>query len=286
MKKLLFLIPLAISLVGCVFQSPEMQAMNQRLQQGFENSGLNGRYFTDSDIVRLKNGTNLRCPFGFIINQKTGYVEGLSTLHERDLAICKEFIENLEFYFEKHEIKADVEARQKEFEYQQQRALEQEKRLKEDKAQAQKLIQQANRTNTYEKISLLEEAANLGSAKACYMLAQAYERGNIVDRDPDLAYGYYVRASSDGHPQALMKIGDIKARSGTYNFTDNITAYSFYKAAAYQGAKGAAQKAKNIEQRFKARIAKGDPDASYFWDIAQSNAQDQINEIKNSSLGY
>ena len=61
----------------------------------------------------------------------------------------------------------------------------------------------------------LRRAADQGIARAQWNLAQMYEDGEGVPRDPDEAQRLYQLAADQGHPEALREVEDYWDRVAT-----------------------------------------------------------------------
>ena len=95
--------------------------------------------------------------------------------------------------------------------------------------------------NAEQAISLLDEAAGLGSADAARTLAGILLRGELLPPEPALAIAYYERAASLGSPEAYERLGDIYAE-GRLVKMDIVTALEHYKNGATAGSAASLRK--------------------------------------------
>ncbi|EJK54879.1 hypothetical protein THAOC_25455 [Thalassiosira oceanica] len=70
--------------------------------------------------------------------------------------------------------------------------------------------------DTARAVELLTEAAELGSAEACYDLGAAYSRGIGVDQDVERGARLYEKAAMRGHVQARHNLGGYECDRGNY----------------------------------------------------------------------
>jgi TPR repeat protein len=87
-----------------------------------------------------------------------------------------------------------------------------------------------NRSVGHPGIVLLEAAAELGSAFAAWRLADCYEHGVRVRRDPKVANAWYLRAAHLGSAQAMTALGVRDWKRGRH-----ASAVKYYRRAARMG---------------------------------------------------
>jgi len=83
-------------------------------------------------------------------------------------------------------------------------------------------------------VEAYRKAADMGYAKAEYMLATCYHNGHGVKRDTKKAIGWCERAASHGHAQAMYQMG-IYRHSGMGGVTNASEACYWFRMAAQHG---------------------------------------------------
>ncbi len=87
------------------------------------------------------------------------------------------------------------------------------------------------KSNAERAITLLDEAAGLGSAEAALSLATILLRGELLPPEPALAIAYYERSAALGSSEAYERLGDIYAE-GRLAKIDVCAALEYYRQAA------------------------------------------------------
>jgi len=79
------------------------------------------------------------------------------------------------------------------------------------------------------------EEARWGEAEAQYMVANMYEKGEGVEKDPKEAASWYEKAADQGHPYSMYKLADMYEK-GEGVAKDDAKAAEWFKKAAESGA--------------------------------------------------
>ncbi len=83
-------------------------------------------------------------------------------------------------------------------------------------------------------IKILKPIANADNPHACYVLAECYDRGIEVDRDPWTAYKYYRIAAEAGIPRAQLSVGRSLIQGAGVK-KDSAEGFQWILSAAEQG---------------------------------------------------
>ena len=84
------------------------------------------------------------------------------------------------------------------------------------------------------KIVEMKLSAQAGNADAQYELAQAYETGNGLEKDPSEAFKWYLKAAEQGHPAAQYQLG-VCYDSGSIVARNPAESIAWFTKAANQG---------------------------------------------------
>ncbi len=79
------------------------------------------------------------------------------------------------------------------------------------------------------------EEARWGEPEAQYMVANMYEKGEGVEKDPKEAAMWYEKAADQGHPYSMYKLADMYEK-GEGVAKDDAKAAEWFKKAAESGA--------------------------------------------------
>lgn len=101
--------------------------------------------------------------------------------------------------------------------------------------------------NEQEGIKWLDRAAKLGSNQACYELGTVYYTGitDVVDEDPEKAFGFFERAANENHVAAMYMMADCLAE-GEGVAKDVARAVPLFYQAAEQGHRFARQRIREL----------------------------------------
>ncbi len=69
----------------------------------------------------------------------------------------------------------------------------------------------AKSVSPQEGLTLLKDAASKGSRDALFELGKAYEKGLVVEKNSNVASGYYREAAAKGHPKAVENLNKLQA---------------------------------------------------------------------------
>lgn len=92
------------------------------------------------------------------------------------------------------------------------------------------------------------DAATAGDEESMYQLAVSYERGRGIKKDRDAALRFYTQAAEGGHAAAQYAVGEAYERGKLGVSKNKTTALEWYKKAAAQNFRDAADKVRGLSR--------------------------------------
>jgi len=92
-------------------------------------------------------------------------------------------------------------------------------------------------------VELLRQSATAGFAEAQFNLGLFYHNGQVVTKDLDQAYAWYIKAAEQGHPKAEVNVA-IFYYYGVAVPQDRVASYVWFRLAVDAGVE---QAKKNLE---------------------------------------